>query len=278
MLDAFAALAQTLSYCGVLSAAGAVLAAATLRSGALAAQTLARLTRAGAWLTIAATLFALGVLMLRLGDSLDAEIAAAVMMSNVGAAAGLRLSGAVLLLVTPRGDDDAFGRGMQLSAAVLMLASFVFSGHAAAEGVWPGIIAAIHVAAAGWWVSSLIAMRVAFARGDAGAVSLVTRFSTLARYAVGGLVVAGVLLIAALLDFSAFEITAYARNLAIKLALVAAVLGLAAYNRFALTQGVIALRATAIAALRRSIEIELVLIVGVLIATAVMTTYTSPHQ
>jgi putative copper export protein len=277
MLDALAALAQTLSYCGVLCGAGAVLATATLQPSLSAADTFVRQTRAGAWLTIVATLFALGILVLRLGDSLDATILSAVLMSNVGAAAGLRLSGAVLLLVTPVTEDDGFGRGMHMSAAVLVLASFVFSGHAAAEGVWPGLVAALHVAAAGWWVSSLLAMRMAFARGDVTAVALVRRFSALAVIAIGVLLAAGGVLIFALIDFSAFEVTPYVRNLIVKLAIVFMVLGIAAYNRFALTAPVLANESIAIARLRRAVNIELLLIGFVLIATAIMTTYSSPH-
>lgn len=278
MLDALAALAQTLSYCGVLCGAGAVLAAATLQPGLHPSETLARLTRAGAWLTIAATLLALGILVLRLGGSLDLGIVSAVLMSNVGAAAGLRLSGSVLLLVTPNADEDSFGRGMQMSAAVLVLASFMFSGHAAAEGLWPGIIAALHVAAAGWWVSSLVTMRAVFMRDASEAVSLVRRFSSLAVVAIGVLIVAGGLLIVALIDLDAFELTPYVRNLAVKLGVVVLVLGLAAYNRFALTKRVLAAESSAIATLRRAVDAELLLIVGVLMATAVMTTYTSPHE
>lgn len=278
MLDALAALAQALSYCGVLCGAGAVLAAATLQPDSSAAAMLARLIRGGAWLTIAATLVGLGILVLRLGDSLDASILEAVLMSNVGAAAGLRLSGAVLLLVTPVAHDDAFGRGMHISAAVLVLASFVFSGHAAATGLWPGIIAALHVAAAGWWVSSLLAMRAAFSRSDGAAVSLVRRFSALAVLVIGVLTVAGSVLIVALLDFTPFQLTPYARNLAIKLAFVLLVLGLAAYNRFALTQRVLASDCVAILRLRRAVDIELLLMGAVLVATAIMTTYTSPHE
>lgn len=278
MLDALAALAQTASYCGVLCGAGAVLATATLHPDSGTAEALARLTRTGAWVTIVATLGALGVLALRLGGSLDPEIVSAVLMSNVGAAAGLRLTGGVLLLVTPAAYEDSFGRGMHLSAAALVLASFVFSGHAAAEGVWPGLIAALHVAAAGWWLSSLVAMRVAFVGGRSAAVSLVRQFSGRAVLGMAVLIVAGGLLLAALVDFSAFEMTDYLRNLAIKLGIVLFVLGIAAYNRFALTRRVLANDPAAILRLRRAIDIELVLIALVLIATAIMTTFTSPHQ
>lgn len=278
MLDALAAFAQTLLYGGVLLAAGAVFASATLQPSADLTSFLQQLVRKGAWLTIGASLLAAAALVLRLGDAVDAEILSAVFMSNVGAAIGLRFAGCVLLLVTPIDEADAFARGMQISAAVLVLASFLFSGHAAAEGIGLGVVAALHVGLAGWWLSALVAMRRAGARDSSTAVSLVRRFSALAILAVGALILAGGLLIAVLVEFSPFELTTYVRNLAIKLAVVAAVLALASYNKFVLTARVLANDAGALLKLRRAIDAELVLVVCVLIATAIMTTYSSPHE
>jgi putative copper export protein len=278
MLDALAALAQTLLYGGVLFAAGGVLASVTLRPDASTLETLQCAVRRGAQLTIAATLFGLAILVLRLGDSLDASILQAVLMSNVGGAAALRASGATLLLVTPPPQEDEFGRGMNVTAAALVLCSFAFSGHAAADGIGAGLIAALHVGVAGWWMSSLLAMRSASLRSPSECVALVERFSSLAAWAIAILLIAGGVLIATLIDFSPFVLTPYARNLAIKLVIVAAVLGLAAYNRFALTARVLAGDAAALRNLRRAIDVEIVLIVAVLLATAIMTTYSSPHE
>lgn len=276
MLEACAALLQALLYSGIALAVGGVLARATLQSATATAGVLQRFSRRGAWLTLVATLLALTILIMRLGE-IDASIVSAVLMSNVGAAAGLRLSGAVLLLVTPT-DDDSFGRGMQLSAAALVLASFLFSGHSAAEGLGPGVLAALHVAVVAWWASSLLAMRSALLRTPDAAADLVRRFSVLAVGAIAALVVAGGVLIAVLIDFSPFEMTAYARNLAIKLSLVTLVFVLAAYNKFALTARVLAKDRSALLKLRKAIDIEILLIAAVLIVTAVMTTYSSPHQ
>jgi putative copper resistance protein D len=278
MLDALAAIAQALLYGGVLFGAGGVLASATLRPNVDVAETLRRTVRRGAWLTIAATLFGLALLVLRLGDSLDATILQAVLMSNVGGAAALRLSGATLLLVTPSVEEDEFGRGMHLTAAVLVLAGFSFSGHAAADGIVSGLIAALHVGVAGWWMSSLVALRSASVGATPDALALVARFSALAVFAITLLIVAGGVLIAVLIDFSPFVFTPYARNLSIKLLVVALVLGLAAYNRFALTARVLAGDSKALRTLQRAIEIEMWLIAAVLLATAIMTTYTSPHE
>jgi putative copper export protein len=277
MLEAFAAMTQALLYAGILCASGGVLAAVTLRTSGGVSQVLVRTIRLGAVLTILATIVNLAILVLRLGSNIDASILSAVFTSNVGAAAALRFSGCVLLLITPGSDEDSFGRGMHLSAAALVIASFVFSGHAAAEGFGSGLIAALHVAVAAWWAGSLIAMRGACVESEAQAVPLVRRFSSIAVAMIAGLVVAGGVLILVLVDLTAFEFTEYVRNLAIKVTIAGCVLAIAAYNKFALTTGVLAGEAAARGKLQRTIERELMLIGLVLLATAVLTTYSSPH-
>jgi putative copper export protein len=276
MLDAFAALTQALAYCGIVLSTGSVFVGLTLHPGPELWPSLRRLGQRGAWLTIGATLTSAAVLAARLGDAFDSSIVAIVLTSNVGAAAGLRVAGAVLLLLAPS-SDDPFDRGMALSAAALVLASFVFSGHAAAEAFGFGVLAGLHVGVVAWWLVALLAMRSACRQAD-GPAEIVGRFSALAVRMIAILVVAGVALLAALVEFEPFEFTAYARNLAIKLGLVALVFALAAYNKFVLTSGVLSGDADATAKLRRSLDIELAMLVLVLIATSVMTTYTSPHE
>jgi putative copper export protein len=276
MLEASAALTQALLYLGVALSVGGCLASATLRPDPITERELRRLVSRGALITIGATLLGSLLLVLQLGDAFDASAFSAVLMSNVGAAAGLRLSGGLLLLVTPAAHDDAFDRGMHLSAVALVLASFVFSGHAAAHSAGVGAIAATHVAVASWWLAALFAMRGACARSPESAVALVRRFSSIAVLAIGLLVIAGELLVAALIDV--WELTPYLRKLIIKLTIVASVLGVATYNRYVLTERVLADDADARHRLRRAIDAEILLIGAVLVATAIMTTYTSPHE
>jgi putative copper export protein len=92
-------------------------------------------------------------------------------------------------------------------------------------------------------------------------------------------VIAGLLLIYVLVDFETLpSLSPYEQNLAIKLALVGLVLGLATYNKFRLTPRLIAGDTAAKASLKKMIELELIVIAAVLIATAILTTYTSPHE
>lgn len=68
----------------------------------------------------------------------------------------------------------------------------------------------------------------------------------------------------------------YDAGLAVKVALAVALLALAAINKFTLTPWIRA-RRRSIRYLRYAIQVELVLALGVICATAILTTYASPH-
>lgn len=278
MLDALAALLKALLYAGVLACAGAVFAQATLRPPADGARVLSQLMRRGAVLTIFAVLSSAVCLFLRLGGGFDIATLSAVFISGVGAATCLQIVGALLLLVGS--DEDESLRATQLSNAALVTASFAFNGHAAADGLTTGLVAFLHVSLAAWWVASLWILRDACTRMELPAVAaLVRRFSSIAFGLVGGLVIAGLLLAGALVQFDRDPwLSGYGQLLAVKIGVAAIALGLAGYNKLRLTEKVVSTDASAIHSLRRMIGVELICIGAVLIATALLTTYTSPHQ
>lgn len=278
MLESLAAAAKVLLYAGLLSACGAVFAAASLHGPAASAY-LARLMRRGSILAIAAACAAALLLLLRLGAQLDAEMLAAVFMTGSGAALGMQVAGAGLLLTVAQADDGQT-RMMQISYAVLAIASLAFGGHAAAIGPTQGIVAAVHGAAAAWWLASLGYLRHACVRQSAGElVPALQRFTAVALIVVGALVIAGLTLIAILVDFARDPwLLPYGRILMLKLSVVAVALAFATYNRIRLTPRVAAGDQAAVQGLRRSIEVELAAIAAALMVTAVLTTYTSPHD
>ena len=279
MLDAFAAIAQLALYVGTLCASGAVFAQASLQPRGDSALVLQRLVRWGAWLTIVATLGAILVLVFRLGGAFDEATISAVLMSSVGAAGGMRLAGAGLLLATPPASDDTFVAGMRLSYAALIAASYLFIGHAAAMGFGSGLMAGFHVSLAAWWLASLVAMESACRSQPAEAVAaLVQRFSKFAVGAIVLLIVAGIVLIAALVEWPLTMLSPYLATLGAKLGFVALVLALATYNKFRLTPRLLAQEREAVSALRRSIDVELLVIAAVLIATTLMATYNAPTE
>jgi putative copper resistance protein D len=276
MLDALAAVLKLLLYAGVLSCAGAVFAGATLRPEPHGAILLSQLMRRGAVLTIVAALASVGCLILRLGGDFDEAMLSAIFLSGVGAATGLQIAGAALLLF----GTDGSSRATQLSNAALVTASFAFNGHAAANGFTTGLVAFLHVSLAAWWLAALLVLRDGCERMDSAAVAaLIVRFSTIAFGLVGGLVIAGLLLVAALVEFDHDPwLSGYGQWLATKIALAIAALAIASYNKSRLTAPVAARDPQATRSLHRLIGAELVCIGAVLVATAILTTYTSPHE
>ena len=107
---------------------------------------------------------------------------------------------------------------------------------------------------------------------------LVLRFSAIAFGLVGGLIVAGLLLVGSLVEFDNDPwLSVYGQLLALKLGLVSVVLALASYNKIRLTARLASGDTVAISSLRKMIGAELVGICTVLAVTAILTTYTSPH-
>jgi putative copper export protein len=281
MLDALAAFVRASLYAALLSGVGAVFADATLRNlgatlaGAVHAATVP-IMRRGAIALIVASLLGVVVLIVRLGGQFD-ETLAAVFSSGTGAALFMQIAGATLLLTS---GNEPFARGTRLASASLAVLSLAFNGHAATVGPFEGLFVFVHASAAAWWIGSLFVLRNACTKLNTHEIEgLLSRFSVLATQMIGGLVIAGLLLIYVLVDFETLpSLSPYEQNLAIKLALVGLVLGLATYNKFRLTPRLIAGDTAAKASLKKMIELELIVIAAVLIATAILTTYTSPHE
>lgn len=276
MLDLLAAILKALLYAALLSCVGAVFASATLRTAGLR-EIAVRISRRGAMAVFAANIAGVIVLLLRLGGSFDSDTLSTVLSSSTGAALFMQITGAILLLTW---QDDPTAHGARLAFAALMLLSFGFSGHASAVGPFEGLFAAVHVVAAAWWVGSLWLLRFACRHFDLAATSgVVNTFSALAVRIIAALAITGLLLIYVLADLSALpSLTPYEQNLVRKLVLVVGVLGLAAYNKYRLTPRLVNGDIDAQTTLRRSIDVELALIAAILIATAITTTYTSPHE
>jgi copper transport protein len=142
----------------------------------------------------------------------------------------------------------------------------MLSGHAGtAPPQWlsrPAVV--LHMLGLVYWVGALVPLALLLSvPGDAALVAL-RRFSRQIPYAVVAVLGGGVVL--ALLQMGppgpAWQ-SAYAELLAAKLALVAVLLGLAAFNRLRLTRPVLAGEAVATRRLRRSIGIELVLVLAI---------------
>lgn len=172
------------------------------------------------------------------------------------------------------------------AAGALILASFAFTGHGAAEegpaGVAHAVADILHLIAAGVWLGALAALGGALWRvrrsADPETLTILhqglERFSGVGSLAVAALLVSGLVnswFLVGLRPFGEILATPYGGLLMVKLVLFAAMLLLAAANRFrhtprlgtALSEGGHASGA-AVAALRRSVLIETALGIGVL--------------
>lgn len=270
MPEIFAAIIKAILYGAALSGAGSALARASLNP--LAAHNPVRLiTRyAGVVLAIAVVASAI-LLVMRLGNYWDIATLGAIFLSPLGLTLACLFVGGAWLA----SDAPPIAGAV---AAVLLVAAFAISGHAAVRSAPLAIVMAIHVAAAAWWVGGLwILLRASKTEEGAAFAQLVRRFSSQALWIVGVLVAAGIVAAAFLLQLKLDFSRDYDRGLALKIGFACALLAVAASNKFLLTPG-LERRLTAQPALRRSIVGELSLVACIVAATASLTTFTSPHE
>lgn len=148
-------------------------------------------------------------------------------------------------------------------------ATFALSGHAATGAVsWLGQpVVAIHVVLAAAWLGSFLPLLVRL-RQEGSAAVLLQDFSALALPAVAILIAAGATLgLLRVPSFASLLSTGYGQTLLLKVALVTAMLGLAATNRFVLVPRHLR-NPNGIRQLRVSVRAELALGLLVLAATA----------
>ena len=277
MLEALTVLLKVALYAGLLSASGAAFAQVTLRLLPDEAAHLTHVMRRGAVLILCACPLIQLVLIQQLSGEFDRATLTAVFASSSGAALFLQMTGAALLLMSSTDDEAVLVR---LSYALLPMLGFAFSGHAAGIGPVEGSVAVVHVSLAAWWVGSLYSLRRGCAHSQLDRlVVVISRFSSVAFISTGALVIAGLVLVMILVDFNNDPwLSPYGQILGAKLCIVGVVLGLASYNRRRLTPRLLAGDGTALKTLQRTINVELALIAAVLAVTAILTTYTSPHD
>lgn len=278
MLEVLAAATKLSLYAGVFAGAGVALAAASLGERCRRVRARARqIMRIAASVAMMSSIAVLLVLIFRLGGDFSEPTLSAIVETPTGLAAALQLSGGVVLLAFA--GSTLLGGAIPAGAGLVLLASFAVNGHAASFNLAASAAAFIHVSAAAWWLGAILLLLPASKALEAGAFAqLVQKFSQQALAIVALLLIAGVILIVTLVNFNRPDwFTPYAQFLALKVLVAASVLALAAFNKLRLTPGLVDEDGRALAALRRSMKAEVILIGGVLTATAILTTYTSPH-
>lgn len=202
----------------------------------------------------------------------------AVVSSSYGTSAALGLVGAVALAVTARRLWADWAVVAASTAAVVLLASFALTGHTAStDPRWLVVSADIaHTVAAAAWLGGLVLLLRVLRRRRTGAdgvggAEVVRRFSAMAVWTIVVVTVAGLALgWAEVRAPRALLSTAYGITLVAKVALVAVVLGLGAYNNRRLVPAVRSAGDAAWRRLRTTVTVEVAVLVAVVAVTAVL--------
>lgn len=237
-------------------------------------------------IAVIAALIGLAVLALRFGirasrisgmgmlGAIDPMMLGFVWDSPLGAAAIWRSTGE--LLVVALLINGGFGLGVGLIGAFLIAISYTFVGHSLGDPRWLlTSLLTLHLLTAAFWVGALAPLRRAVGQPDGA--SLLHRFGTIASVTVALLIVVG-LIFAWLMtgSLSALLSTAYGWTLLAKLSVVTGLMALAAVNKWRLVPALASGDHTPASHLRRSIQIEAVTVLLILIATATLTSITTP--
>jgi len=275
-----AILAKTTGYAAALVAMGGPLFVATFRSAP------ANVLRLARKLAVAAALVGLAVLALRFGirsarisgmgleGALDPLMLGLVWDSPLGTAALWRGAGGLLILAVLI--ERTIGLMASLLGALLVAVSYTLVGHSLGDPRWllAGLVGA-HLLAGAFWIGALAPLHRA--ADMTGGAALLHRFGTIASGTVAVLVLAGLTFAWLMIgSFGGLFGTAYGWTLIAKLIFVTGLLGLAAKNKLRLVPALASGDPSASARLRRSIRVEIIAVALILLATATLTSITTP--
>lgn len=278
MADGVAVALRALAFAAALSAAGTAI-FVWLFGGSLdrSASRIRKLTRATALAGLLLTVAHVVVEPVRLAGAwngiFDASLHALLLGTDFGTTTAVRILG-LLTVFAGALRPGRPGDGLALAGAPLIAASFAFMGHTAADPErWllaPLLIA--HLIAIAFWFGSLRPLAaVASYEAPMVAGAVIARFSGIATRLVPAAFAAGVGMAVLLLPGWSSLRTAYGFSLMAKVAGFSTLMLLAAFNKWRLGPGVGRGDGAAVAAFRRSVAVEWVLIVGVVGVTAAMT-------
>ena len=283
MVDALAIGLRALSFVAVLQAAGLPLFMWVFGDGlARSTRQLTALGRRTAGVALLLVIAHQVVEPARLTGSLrgllDRGLQAALLASDAGTTAAIRVLGLALILLW-LGKPSRLGAAATLSGGTLVVASFAFMGHTAAdERRWLlSTLLIVHLLIVAFWFGALSPLH-AISHHEEHATSglLIERFSRLATPLVPVIFVAGLGLSIALLPSLDALGSPYGLLLLSKVGGFAALMALAGLNKWRLGPRIRGGDARALQLFRNSILAEWILVAGVLAVTATMTGLFSP--
>ena len=269
--------ARSLLYAGILASAGGVLFLLLVTPAGAARRSGARMVQGFAAVSAFVAVLAIGIHGASLAGGPPAILASAVpwrlsLSSSFGQAVAMAAA-ALALIACGLWLQRSVGFLLAGIGAVAALFSFTMSGHViSAEPRWQSVGALlVHVTAAAFWTGALVPLyrSIGLLKGDAARI--VQRFSHIALAMVPVLIAAGVAIAwLQVTSLNALFETTYGQFLLLKVALVAVLIAVAAYNKLRLTPALARGEGFAAAALRRAICVELALVGAILLATAAL--------
>jgi copper transport protein len=279
--------ARWTAYTGMLLAAGGVVFLCAVHDRTRGE--LAPLRRVVAWASVVAALATLAGIPLQaalvtgrgMAAWFDVHLLTRILGTGFGTAALLRVLGLAVILFAVGGLWQRWAVWTGLAGGAAAVASTLFTGHTVTTEPAPLVMAAtfVHTAAAATWFGGLVLLGWCLWRrrepiDPEGGAAMVARFSILAMGSVAALVAAGAALSwAEVRALRALTTTGYGVTLLVKMALVVAVLGLAAYNQRRLVPAIRRRTDDAAGAWRhltRTVRLESIGIVAVLAVTALL--------
>lgn len=274
---------KTVAYAATLGAAGAVF---FLRyGGALIADaqrlTIRRLVFVLAVLSIAAgaahVVVLAGSMSGEAAGMWDGPLLRMGLQGGAGRAIAIRATGIILTALGVLSERPAW---WALIGAAAAATSFAWTGHAHAlhPDAIPMLLLGVHLLGVAFWLGALAPLRMVASGGNPIHIAAAAaRFGTAAVFVVGGLIAAAVMLLWLMLGgLSQIWASDYGRYITLKLALVAGLLSLAAFNKLRLTPRLQVGDPAAVRGFQASIACEMLLAILILAVTAALTTLAGP--
>ncbi|HTQ36914.1 MAG TPA: CopD family protein [Steroidobacteraceae bacterium] len=282
--DLLSAVLRGLGFVAILQAGGAALFLVGFSREAAARRSVCRLIRvaavAGSVLLLAQYLLEPARMAGAFAGIWDRDLQLFALHTRTALALALRLAGLLLLLAALRNDDIRLP-GVAVAGAIVIAGSFAATGHTSQnpERWLLGPLLVLHLLVVEFWFGSLLPLRLVTMHDPAAAAArIVSRFSKLAAWTVPLILVAGTVIAAWLLPDVAALRRPYGLGLLLKVLAFVLLMGLAAHNKWRLGPALERGGTAAAARLRRSIDMEFLLIAAVLLGTAALTMFWSPEH
>jgi putative copper resistance protein D len=207
----------------------------------------------------------------------DSSFARMVLGAGEGRATGARIIGLCLALLAL--SPKPMLRGPAALGGVIAATAFAWIGHvhALTPNIAPSLLLCLHLLCAAFWLGALPPLWVVVAGGNEPQIAAAaTRFGMLALRVVALLLAAGASVLLMLISPAQLLTSDYGRLMSIKLLAVAALLGLAAWNKLHLTPRLLGREKRAVVLFRRSLAAEISVGTFILMITAAFTSWTGP--